>query len=92
MINGDPKEFIDGLYYGDERFFRYDGCKYFIQGYYMDEKPMLELYVLEPSSNNFEWRAVSNNKSYPVLEFENTAIFNGKTFWQVERDIEWVDC
>ena len=45
MINSDPKEFIDGLYYGDERFFRYDGCKYYIQGYYMDWKLMLGLYV-----------------------------------------------
>lgn len=33
MINGDVKEFIDGLYYGDERFFIYDDNKYFVQGY-----------------------------------------------------------
>ena len=92
MINGDPKEFIDGLYYGDERFFYYDSYKYFIQGYYTGNKPMLELYVLEPADNSFEWRAVSDGDSYPVLEFENAPIFNGKTFWQVEQDIEWVDC
>ena len=92
MVNGDPREFIDGLYYGDERFFYYDNCKYFIQGYYVDGKPMLEMYVLEPSDANFEWRCVSENESYPVPEFENAAIFNGKTFWQVEQGIEWVDC
>lgn len=34
MINGDVKEFIDGLYYGDERFFTFKGCKYFLQGEY----------------------------------------------------------
>ena len=27
-----------------------------------------------------------------VLEFENAAVFEGKTFWQVEQEIEWVDC
>ena len=27
----------------------------------------------------------------PVAEFENARIFNGKTFWEVEKDIEWVD-
>ena len=32
MINGDVNEFIGGLYYGDERFFLYDGNKYFLQG------------------------------------------------------------
>ena len=92
MINGDPKDFIDGLYYGDERFFYYGHCKYFIQGYYTDGKPMLVLYVLEPSDKAFEWRAVSDNESYPVPEFENAAIFDGKTFWQVEQNIAWVDC
>ena len=53
---------------------------------------MLEMYVLEPTDSNFEWRAISDNESYPVSEFENATIFNGKTFWQVEQEIEWVDC
>ncbi len=92
MINGDAKEFIDGLYYGDERFFIYNKSKYFIQGYYTGEKPMLEIFILEPSDSNFEWRVISENESYPVSEFENAKIFNEKTFWQVEQEIEWVDC
>ncbi len=91
MINGDPKEFIEGLYYGDERFYYYEGCKYFIQGYFTEGKPMLEIYGIEPSDNTFEWRAVSDNKTYPVPQFENAAIFHGKTFWQVEQNIEWSD-
>ena len=32
MLNGDVNEFVDGLYYGDERVFLYKGQKYFIQG------------------------------------------------------------
>ncbi len=91
MINGDVKEFIDGLYYGDERFFMFKGCKYFLQGYYVEGKPMLEMYVLEPADSNFKWQAISDNESYPVSEFESANIFNGKTFWQVEQEIEWVD-
>ena len=92
MINGNAKEFIEGLYYGDERFFCFEGNKYFIQGYYIEGKPMLKLYILEPADSNFEWHIISKNESYPVSEFENTPIFNGKTFWQVEQEIEWVDC
>ena len=76
MINGNANEFIEGLYYGDERFFLYDGMKYFIQGYFENEKPMLEVYVLEPSDSNFEWRVFSNNKNYPVLEFEEAKMGN----------------
>ena len=30
-------------------------------------------------------------KKYPVDEFINAKIWNDKTFWQVEQDIEWVD-
>lgn len=92
MINGDVNEFIDGLYYGDERFFIYDGNKYFVQGYCEDEKHILELYIIEDPNNDFEWRAYSQNKHYPVNEFENAKIFNGKSFWEVEKEIEWVDC
>ncbi len=91
MINGDAREFIDGLHYGDERFFLYNGDKYFIQGYYDDGKPMLELYIIE-ADNNLEWRAISENNNYPVEEFENAKIFNNKTFWEIESEIEWVDC
>ena len=81
MINGSAEEFIKWLHYGDERFFLYNGNKYFIQGYFKENKPMLELYILESPDNN-----------YPVAEFENAEIFDGKTFWEVEKDIEWVDC
>ena len=91
MIDGDPKKFIEGLYYGDERFFLYDGYKYFVQGYFENKKPMLEMYIIEGDSD-FEWRAFSDNKEYPVSAFENAAVFNGKTFWEVEQDITWVDC
>lgn len=91
MINGDATDFIDGLHYGDERFFYYGHCKYFIQGYLVDSKPMLILYILEPADNDFKWSAISENKYYPVSDFEKAPIFNGRTFWQVEKEIEWVD-
>ena len=92
MINGNAREFIDGLYYGDERFFIFDGNKYFLQGYYVDGKPMLEMYVVENPAVDFAWRMVSNNSEYPVEEFENAKIFNGKSFWEIEKEIEWIDC
>lgn len=92
MINGDVREFIDGLHYGDECFFLFNGNKYFLQGYYVDGKPMLELYVIENPNVDFEWRMISNNNEYPVEEFEKAKIFDCKSFWEVEKEIEWVDC
>ncbi len=92
MINGNANEFIDGLYYGDERFFIYNQKKYFIEGWTENDKLMLILYIIEDPQNKFEWSAVSNNNNYPVDKFETADIFDGKTFWEVEKDIEWVDC
>ena len=92
MINGDAKEFIDGLYYGDERFFIYDGNKYFVQGYCEAETFTLELYIIENPKNDFEWHACSQDRCYLVNAFEKAKIFNGKSFWEVEKEIEWVDC
>ena len=92
MINGSAQEFVEGLHYGDERFFLYNGKKYFIQGYFENDKPMLELYVFEPSDSDFEWRVFSDDNNYPVADFENAKIFEGKSFWEIEKDIEWVDC
>ena len=92
MINGNSKEFIAGLHYGDERFFLYHGDKYFIQGFFVNGKPMLEVYIIEQADKDFCWRAFSDNDDYPISEFEKAKIFNGKSFWEVEKEIEWVDC
>ena len=92
MINGNAHAFVEGLHYGDERFFLYNGMKYFIQGYYENDKPMLVLYILDPADNDFKWQVVSDNDDYPVSEFENAKIWNGKSFWEVEKDMTWVDC
>lgn len=92
MINGNVNDFINGLYYGDERFFLYDNKKYFIQGYFENQKNVLEMYVLEPTTSDFTWRLVSHDSSYLVSEFQKAKIFNGKSFWDVEKEIEWVDC
>lgn len=70
MINGNAREFIDGLYYGDERFFLFEGNKYFLQGDYMEGKQMLELFIIGNPKVDFEWHAVSSNNEYPVEEFE----------------------
>lgn len=91
MIHDDVNEFIDGLHYGEERFFLYDGNKYFLQGRYVERKPMLELYVIENPAVDFEWHMTSDDGEYPVEAFENAKIFNGKSFWEIEKEIEWVD-
>ena len=90
MINGNPNEFVSGLYYGDERVFLYQNAKYFIQG--LKEKGVYTLYLdrWNPPSDDYIWQA-SSPKEYPVENFLEAKIFAGKTFWNVEQDIEWLD-
>ena len=60
MINGDVKEFVDGLYYGDERWFLYHGARYFIQGWVKDREftLVIDRIAPEPASNYPLWQDV----------------------------------
>lgn len=92
MKNGNASEFIAGLHYGDERFFLYNQKKYFIEGWKENDKFKIVLYVIEDPNDNFKWESKSIDDRYPVEEFESAKIFEGKDFWEVEKDIVWVDC
>ena len=95
MINGNANEFVDGLYYGDERWFMFGGVKYFIQGWVKNEEFTLELEQMEPEpkQNRPLWtKTCSWDRKQEIVEsFLKAPVFDGKTFWQAEQEIEWVD-
>ncbi len=95
MINGNASEFINELIYQDH-YANYQGQKYFFNGcqckYDMSGNIVtatLEVYNL--TSNEIVFSTTQNNTVQCIDIFENAKIFNGKTFWEVEKDIEWVD-
>ena len=91
MINGNVNEFIDGLYYGDERIFLYKGRKFFIQGLTYDNSNHLLLDRWDPPADDYIWKAKSPRGQYAVDDFLSAPIWDGKTFWQAEQEMEWVD-
>lgn len=94
MIDGDPKVFIDELYYGAEHTFLYNGGKYFVQSYLTndDKRGKIEIYNYDLETPDLYWCAVNEHgKEVPVKEFEKAKLFNGKTFWEVEQEITWTD-
>ena len=94
MIDGDPKDFIDGLHYGDERWFVFRGTRYFIQGTgsRKDNDMMLELWAWqEDPSGEHAIQFYAKDGKYPVKDFENAKIFDGKSFWEIEHEIQWMD-
>lgn len=67
MISGDPKEFIEGLHYGDEHYFVFDGRKYFIHGYSTEDRKLaLDIFGMDPDNFDYLWTVVSDNENYPV--------------------------
>lgn len=93
MINGKANDFIDRIYSCQDTVFIFNDVKFWFQGYMLDDKSIhMEIFQVDPAKDDYVW--VYNGKS--ILEgqvaFQKAPIFNGKTFWEVEKDIEWVDC
>ena len=91
MINGNIDEFMDKLWGGDELIYTYNGKKYFSQGYINDDgKYYFELQLWEPEGGVL-WSITGLNNQDSLDAFLKEPLFDGKTFWEVEKEIEWVD-
>ncbi len=93
MINGDVNLFLEELSQGFEVIFLYNHKKYFAQG--MSDGENFELMVDQwepiPPDTDYIWRKKSKG-DYDIKAFENAPIFDGKSFWEIQEEIEWVDC
>lgn len=89
MIDGNVNEFVDHIYYGDELWFLYDGKKYFLEGWPRDGKLCLCLYEMTEDGKEFVWEGSGSH--YPVEEFLKAKIWNGKSFWAAEQEMQWID-
>ena len=92
MINGNPNEFVDTIYTCQDIVFVYAKIKYWFQGYVVEGKVHMEVFQCEPAKDDYVWEYNGQSLSEGQEEFQKAPIFNGKTFWQVEQEIEWVDC
>lgn len=95
MKGGNVNEFIDRTTY-EECAVIYKGIKYFFHGIMFDKAKGEYTYVIDVWDNdgNYE-RTVFSQTTASVekcLELaQNEPIFEGKTFWEAESDMEWVD-
>ena len=91
MINGKTNEFLDNLWVGEEVIFTYNGKKYFAQGYTRDDNISVHEVQLWEPEEKLVWRKEGGDASDRMAAFQNEPIFDGKSFWEVEKEIEWVD-
>lgn len=91
MINGDIDKFISELWSGMELIFVYNGKKYFAQGITDDEgKYVFGIQMWEPEEKLL-WEITGKNEQESYEEFLKQPLFDGKTFWEIEKYTEWVD-
>ncbi len=100
MIDGNVSEFVDNLYYGTEMYFIYSEKKYFIQGWVKDSIHTLVLdydYETEkydpndPNCNKYVWEYKSEDPAECVKAFLDAPLWDGKTFYEVEKEMTWTD-
>ena len=91
MINGSIDEFMEKLRGGEEVVYVYNGKKYFSQGYVNDDgKYRFELQQWEPEVKIL-WEIVGKSNQDSLYAFLKEPLFDGKTFWDIESEAEWVD-
>ncbi len=90
MINGNTGDFIDSLYYGTDLWFYFNGDKYLLQGWCKNDLYTIELTNISNLSIPV-WHYSSLDRLECVDAFIQGQFFAGKSFYQVEGQIEWVD-
>ncbi|HBM97186.1 TPA: hypothetical protein DD394_06785 [bacterium UBP9_UBA11836] len=92
MIDGDPHQFLDTVYTGQDIVYVYGGVKYWFQGYNRPSGGFhMEVYQYEPSKEGAVWEVDLEDEMECLKAFLAAPIFNGATFWEAEKDITWVD-
>lgn len=91
MIGGDVLDFVDHIHYGDELIFLYHGEKFFLEG--LPENGQLNLYLdrWEPPADDYIWTGRGDKKNYPVQDFLDAKIWDGRNFWAAQEEMKWVD-
>lgn len=95
MKDGNVNEFIDKLYYEDH-YVLYNGSKYFFNGcrlkFDSNGKVVRVIPEIYDISNDKTLFSVQEAFAAECIEaFENSPIWDGKTFWAIEDQMQWVD-
>lgn len=89
LKNGDAHAFVDHIHYGDELWFLYREKKYFLEGWSNNNHLELCLYEMSDTGKKYIWEGTPTR--YPVDAFLHAPLFDGRTFWEAEQDITWID-
>lgn len=78
-MNGDVRDFVDRIHYGDELVFMYRGQKFFLEGLFQDDNKFTTyLDRWELPGTDYIWVG-KGDKTYPVQEFLMARLWDGRT-------------
>lgn len=92
MIDGDVNEFVDKLHYGVDLYIRYKNELYFFQGWDKDGVHTFCVTLEKPPYYKYIFRLSNKSRMECVNSFLKAKIWGGKTFYDVEKEMTWVDC
>ena len=90
MINGDPKEFLERVCSGQDTPYKFNGKKYWLQGFVVKNGFRAEVFCCDPP-HEYLWEYTGKCPLECMEKFQTALIFDGKSFWDVEKDLEWLD-
>lgn len=93
MIDGRLSEFLDLLYMGEELVFEYHTKKYFLQGWFTNGQARMVLDKISESEsfNGYIWDYTGKSMKECADAFLKAAIWEGKDFLQIEKNVRWSD-
>lgn len=96
MIDGNAGAFIDKLSYEDH-YVMYKNEKYFFNGCQTKKDNngnivyvLLEVYNLTENKTIFSVKKKSMSEC--IAAFEKAELWDNRSFWEAESEMEWVDC
>jgi len=91
MINGDLDAFLEDLHIGNNLYIRYEGSGYFIQGFCRGDVFHLEKWNYSMLDDKEFWEFNDEGPDKCVKDFLETPMWNGKKFYEAEKDMEWIE-
>ena len=90
MKGGNVQEFLDTLSLGVEKEFKFRGATFFAQGTLEDSVWTMTLDRWDPPADDYIWSYQAKTMQECHEAFLEAPIFEGLTFWEAEKEMEWI--
>lgn len=91
MLKGNIDTFFESLCNSEEVWISYNGRKYFIQGFWLDNERLQHLEVQDLDLWKIIWESNAEDQETNVDKFRKANIFNNKSFDEIQAEVEWLD-